>query len=149
MKKEQKKFLNSIDNSKREFVERLLRTSAFAVPLTLAVSSIKINSAFADESTSCILLGADSSTSGSMSGVPPICISPTSSTMLPDDPILSGSGGATSGSFSSTESTSMGSSVSVIPEPSTIALIGLGIAGVALAKLNKDSKQTDIETSEK
>ena len=147
MQKEHKQIINKIDKSKRDFVERLVKSSAFAVPLVIGISSLKINTANAS-SNSCIVLGGQSSSSTSIY-VPPICINPSSSTILPASssgfPISSSS--SSSGGFSQQSGAS--SSVNTIPEPSTLALLGLGIAGVALAKFKKEKNQSDIDSSEK
>lgn len=101
--------IENLPLGRREFVQRLLRTSAFAVPLALGVSTIATRNAHAQQ--------ASSTAGGQQSS-------------------------ATGGQQSSTTGGQQ-SSVLSVAEPASLALLGLGAAGAALAARQRRAAGTD------
>lgn len=135
MKDQISKLIEHVDEDRREFLQRLVKTSAFTVPLALGMNVLMTRGAYAEDAgaTSSSSTSTGSGTTGGASS--------------------SSDGGTTGGTTSGGESQSSSggtwypppptSSSASVPEPSSLPLIGLGIASLALAKWRSAKRESD------
>ncbi|MEM7541252.1 MAG: PEP-CTERM sorting domain-containing protein [Pseudomonadota bacterium] len=133
--------LARVREDRREFVARLLATAAFAAPTALALSTVVARDAHA-EGSSQSQSGAQSASSGG-----------GSQSSSGGGSQSSGGGGSQSsgGGFSgipgpqSSGSQSSGFDPMIVPEPTTVSLLGLGLASAEMARRGAAKRQDESD----